>query len=298
MSELLRSEVALFREAQSIIAESLWWDDRGDVRWCDIDAGAIHTSPLGGDVDGRDDRVVTLPAPVSAFQPLSNGGGFVFAGADYVAVTADTGETPRRLASFKHHSERIRFNEAKCDTAGRFVVGSMNLDDEPNAAVYSVDESGKVTTLITGIGVANGFEWSDDGRTMWFTDTSTQAIYAGAYSDDGELSDVRVFVQGRSSDGLVRDVGGGFWNGIYDSGTVVHWNASGTKDLEFEVPAGHVTSVALGGADLSTLFIATARENLTEPELEAQPLTGSIFQVETTTRGFPVRSFGTPREGI
>jgi sugar lactone lactonase YvrE len=298
MSELLRSEVALFREARSIIAESLWWNDRGDLRWCDIDAGTIHTSPLTGSVNGRDDRVVGSPAPLSAFQPVLNGGGFIFAGADYVAVVVNDGEPPRRLATVDHHSERIRFNEAKCDTAGRFVVGSMNLDGAPDAAIYSVDESGKVSTLIAGIGIANGFEWSDDGRTMWFTDTSTQTIYAGDYSDEGELSDVRVFVQGRASDGLVRDVEGGFWNGIYDSGTVVHWDASGTKDLEFDVPAGHVTSVALGGADLSTLFIGTARENLTEFELEAQPLTGSIFQVETTTRGFPVRSFGTPREGI
>jgi sugar lactone lactonase YvrE len=99
------------------------------------------------------------------------------------------------------------------------------------------------------------------------------------------------------SDGLARDADGGFWNGIYDSGHVAHWDANGTKDLEFDVPAGHVTSVGFGGADLSTLFIATARENLTEQQLEAQPLTGSIFQVETSTHGFPVRSFGTPGKG-
>jgi sugar lactone lactonase YvrE len=297
MNTLLRSPVSLFREARSIIAESIWWDGRDALRWCDIDTGILYTSPIDGSASGEDDREFTLPAPVSAFQPATGDGEFVFAGADYVALANDrTGET-HRLAEFDHHSDRIRFNEAKCDPAGRFIVGSMNLDGDADGAIYSVDERGNVATLIGGVGVANGFEWSDDGRTMWFTDTSTKTIYSGKYSIDGQLSDVRVFASGLMSDGLARDAGGGFWNGVYDSGRVVHWNADGVQDLELDVPAGHVTSVGFGGAHLTTLFIATARENLTEQQLEARPLTGSIFRVETSTHGFPVRSFGTQRKG-
>jgi sugar lactone lactonase YvrE len=297
MNNLLRSHVSLFREARSIIAESIWWDGRDALRWCDIDAGAIHTSPVDGAVSGSDDRIIELPAPVTAFQPSESPDQFVFAGADYVGIAREGTGAIARLAEFDHHSARVRFNEAKCDPAGRFIVGSMNLDGDPDGAIYSVDEFGTVTTVIGGIGVANGFEWSGNGDTMWFTDTSTQTIYSGDYSSDGELSNVRPFVHGRMSDGLTRDTDGGFWNGIYDAGHVVHWDANGTKDLEFDVPAGHVTSVGFGGADLSILFIATARENLTEQQLEAQPLTGSIFQVETATHGFPVRSFGTARKG-
>jgi sugar lactone lactonase YvrE len=297
MKNLLRSEVSLFRQARSIIAESIWWDGTNSLRWCDIDTGTVYTSPLGGPVAGDEDRAVALSAPVSAFQPTAVAQEFVYSGGDYVAVSNEDGTGLRQLAKFDHHTDRMRFNEAKCDPAGRFVVGSMNLDGDPDGAIYSVDDHGSVLTLIGGIGVANGFEWSDDGTTMWFTDTSSQTIYEGDYSADGQLSDVRTFAHGRRSDGLARDVDGGFWNGIYDSGSVVHWNADGTNDLEFDVPAGHVTSVGFGGPNLSTLFIATAAENLTEQQLRAQPLTGSIFQVETSTHGFPVRSFGTQREG-
>jgi sugar lactone lactonase YvrE len=297
MKNLLLSEVSVFRRANSIIAESIWWDGTHSLRWCDIDTGTIYSSSLDGSVEGEGDRTLVLPAPVGAFQPTAHPHELVFAGADYVAIANEDGARVDRIAEFDHHSERMRFNEAKCDPAGRFVVGSMNLEGNPDGAIYSVDEHGEVLTLIGGIGVANGFEWSDDGTTMWFTDTSSQTIYTGDYSSDGALTDVRTFVHGHRSDGLTRDADGGFWNGIYDSGSVIHWDADGTKDLELDVPAGHVTSVGFGGPTMSTLFIATARENLTEQQLRAEPLTGSIFQVETSTHGFPVRSFGTLQEG-
>jgi len=298
MNALLQSDVTLFREARSIIAESLWFDDRDALRWCDIDTGTIHTSPSAGAPDGSDDDVVILPPPMSAFQPVADGSGFVFAGVDYVALAGADGAIERVLAKFEHGSDTVRFNEAKCDPAGRFVFGSMDFGGGTDCAIYSVDAGGSVQTLIGNIGVANGFEWSDDGATMWFTDTAAKTVYVGDYSDAGQLFNVRVFVEGHASDGLTRDVDGGFWNGIYDTGHVIHWDASGAADLEFDVPAGHVTSVAFGGSDRSTLFIATARENLTEQELEEHPLTGSIFRVETATHGYPVRAFGTTTKGI
>ncbi|HEY1529991.1 MAG TPA: SMP-30/gluconolactonase/LRE family protein [Galbitalea sp.] len=293
---LVLSGPIVFREARSILAESLWWDGRDGLHWCDIDAGTIHVSGQTGHVDGRDDRTLQLPPPVSAFQPLRDLDGFVFAGRDYVGVV-ENDQLVARIASFENFSDRIRLNEAKCDPAGRFIVGAMSLDHEPNTAIYSVDESGEVRTLIGGVGVSNGFEWSDDGSTMWFTDTATKTIYVGDYSGDGALSDVHVFSHGLMSDGLTRDASGGFWGGIYVSGSVAHWDANGDVDLEVDVPAGHVTSVAFGGHGLSTLFIATVRENLTESQLEASPLSGSLFRIETATHGLPVRAFGTPRKG-
>jgi sugar lactone lactonase YvrE len=164
---------------------------------------------------------------------------------------------------------------------------------EPDCAIYSVDADGEWRALVGGIAVANGFEWSDDGSRMWFTDTAAETIYVGDYGATGDLRNVEPFATGLQSDGLVRDTGGGFWNGVNDSGKVVHWDADGNRDVEFDVPAGHVTSVALGGPHLSTLYIATAREKLTELQLEDQPLSGSIFAIETATSGYPVRQFRT-----
>jgi sugar lactone lactonase YvrE len=288
---MLRSDLRVFREAKSIIAESIWWKSSGAVEWCDIDTGVIHSSPLEGAPDGSDDHLLELPPPVAAFQPADDG--YVVADRDTVFLVDTVGANRRTLARIVHASDSVRFNEGKCDPFGQFVIGSMHvIGGRPDAAIYVIADDGSYRTLIDNLGVANGFEWSDDGRRMWFTDTAANTIFVADY--DGErLENVRPFASGRASDGLARDADGGFWNGINDVGRVVHWTAGGEVDLEFDVPAGHVTSVGFGGGDYSTLFIATARERLTERHLEDQPLTGSIFAIDTATTGFPSRNFGT-----
>jgi sugar lactone lactonase YvrE len=289
VQNLLRSEVRVFRDAESIIAESIWWNPSGVLEWCDIDTGVIHSSPLDGPLDGTADQFLELPPPIAAFQPA--GDGYIVADRDSVFLVDRDGANRSTLATVDHASDAIRFNEAKCDPFGQFVVGSMDvMGGTSSAAIYLITPAGECRVLIDGIGVANGFEWSDDGRTMWFTDTAAATIFVGDY--DGEhLENVRPFVSGRASDGLARDADGGFWNGINDVGHVVHWTADGDVDLEFDLPAGHVTSVGFGGTDYSTLFIATAREKLTEQQLVDEPLTGSIFAIDTSTHGFAARGF-------
>ena len=41
----------------------------------------------------------------------------------------------------------------------------------------------------------------------------------------------------------------------------------------------------------ATLFVGSARENLAEAQLEAHPLSGAIFAIDTRTHGRPARSF-------
>ncbi|WP_414172233.1 SMP-30/gluconolactonase/LRE family protein [Clavibacter tessellarius] len=95
------------------------------------------------------------------------------------------------------------------------------------------------------------------------------------------------------SDGLTLDVDGYAWNGVYGGGKVIRWAPDGSKDLEIEVPAPNVTSVAFAGPDLRTLVIGTARENMTEEQLEEHPLSGGVFAIDTDVSGRPVNVFRT-----
>lgn len=58
-----------------------------------------------------------------------------------------------------------------------------------------------------------------------------------------------------------------------------------------ELPVANPTSVAFGGPDMSTLFVGTARENLTEQDLEQAPPSGAVFAVPTAVHGFPANTF-------
>ena len=57
------------------------------------------------------------------------------------------------------------------------------------------------------------------------------------------------------------------------------------------LPVDQPTSLTFGGDDLSTLYITTARENLTEAGIAAQPHAGDIFACTPGMTGRPSNLF-------
>lgn len=276
----------VFRAERAILIESPFWDARTrSLRWVDISAGTLH--------DSASDDVIELPPPLSAVQPAPDG--FVAALGDRVVLLDHGGAITGTVAAIEHAHAGLRLNEGKCDPFGRFVVGSMNLTTgEPDAALYRVSANGRVETLLGGFGVANGFEWSDDGRTMYVTDTSVSTVFRLDYGPGDAIGEPEPFLVGHASDGLALDTEGYFWNGCYGEGRVIRWTPDGEVDVEIEIPAPNVTGVAFGGDDLGTLFVGTAREKLTEEELTEHPESGSLFAIPTRARGRAVHSFAQP----
>lgn len=286
-------EPRVFRRLDAVVAESLFWDHRTDeLAWVDIEAGTFHRARLGGAVDGSDDRVTQLPAPVSAVQPAA-GGGYVAALRNRIVELYPDGELGRTIAHVRHAHRDSRFNEGKVDPFGRFVVGSMDAAGKPDAAVYLFTAEGEAEMLRSGFTVTNGMEWSDAGEVMYVTDTAQHVVYRARYGRGADpLGELEPFLVGRNSDGLTRDTAGGFWNGIYGDGEVAHWGADGRPRASVRVPAPNVTSVAFGGPDHRTLFVGTARENMTDEQLAAAPLSGSLFAIDGLAQGRPVHVFG------
>lgn len=276
------SEPTVFRELAMILGESLSWHD-GLLWWCDISAGIQHNSA------GLERH---FAPPLACVQPVL-GGGWVASFESSVAFLDSDDDTTTPLAAIQHRRAGIRLNEGKVDPAGRWVTGSMELTHtgDPDCAFYSVTADGTVRTLLGGIGVANGLEWSLDERTIYFTDTSVETIYRASYSEEGDVGEPSVFHTGAPHDGLAIDNEGCFWSAHYGSGVVARYDPDGTEILRVEFPAPNLTSVAFGGDDLSTLFVTSARENLTEEQLRRHPLSGSVFALQTETSGRPPFEF-------
>jgi len=194
-----------------------------------------------------------------------------------------------------------RMNDGKCDPAGRFWCGSIHEVSDPSqrlpvASMYRVDADRSVQKVRGGIKTSNGFAWSADGRTMYFTDTPTLNILAFDYDvRSGTMGNERVFAtvpqgQGRP-DGATVDVEGCLWSAHFAGSKVTRYSPSGEVMLTVEVPAQNVTSCTFGGADMSTLFITTAREDLTEKDLLRQPLAGNIFAYDAGVAGVPMHRY-------
>ncbi|ROQ38247.1 sugar lactone lactonase YvrE [Frondihabitans sp. PhB188] len=285
----MTSEPRLIVDARAILIESPVWDaDAQQILWCDITAGTLHrASP-----DGAQELEAVLPPPLASFQRRS-GGGLVVALQDRVVLTDDAGVYERDLVRVEHSHAGIRFNEGKCDPFGNFVVGGMDATrDDPDAGLYRITPSGEVTVLAGGFGTTNGIEFSDDGSMMWVTDTAVQTIYQASYDADGTLGELVPFSTGRTHDGLVRDSLGEFWSAIYGDGEVVHLSAAGELLETIALPAPNVTGITIGGADLTTLYVGSARENATEQQLQESPLSGGLFAVELDRPGVLPRLFG------
>jgi len=285
----------IFRSAPAILGESLTWDAAtGSMLWTDITAGLLHSSHVGDPVDGADDLTVQLPPPLASFGLADIRGqcGFIVSLGDRVVLADRAGSILRTVAWIEHSHPGMRLNEGKVDSHGSWVTGSMDLTTgDPDGAFYAVKSTGEVRTLRGGIGVGNGLEWSLDGTRIYFTDTSVSTVYTGRYSETGDITEVEPFLTDGPHDGLTIDVDGCLWSAFYGEGRVARFSPTGERMLELELPAPNVTSVAFGGADLRTLFVASARENLTEEQLLAHPLSGSIFAITTETSGRESRTF-------
>ncbi|UOQ70007.1 SMP-30/gluconolactonase/LRE family protein [Hymenobacter cellulosilyticus] len=67
--------------------------------------------------------------------------------------------------------------------------------------------------------------------------------------------------------------------------------ATGEKLSSVAVPAPHTSSCAFGGPELKTLFITSARQDLTPEQLAKYPLSGNLFATEPGVAGVPTHSF-------
>ena len=192
-----------------------------------------------------------------------------------------------------------RLNESKCDREGRLWIGTMrDYGLATTGALYRIDRALNCKRILHDVTVPNATCWSPDNRTMYFADTPDGRIRAYEFdAETGSLGPMRVLnasgLPGRP-DGATVDSAGGVWNARYDGSCVARIAPDGRVDRIIELPASRVTSCALGGPDLRTLYITTARQKLSPAELAAQPAAGGLFAVDVDVAGLPEPRFKLP----
>jgi sugar lactone lactonase YvrE len=282
--------VEVVAAAGAELGEGPMWDARsGRIAWVDILDRRIHlTDPATGATES-----IETPFHVGAIAPRAHGG-FIAALQDGFWVMGD-GPT-RRIASVPEARPSVRFNDGKCDPAGRFWAGTMAYDQARGAgALYRLDAEGRPTLVIDGVTISNGLDWSLDGGTMYYVDSPLQRIDAFDYvPSTGEISDrrtvVKVAPEMGTPDGLTVDADGGIWVALW-GGSAVHRYLHGRLDRVIKLPVSQPTSCAFGGAELDELYVTSASEGLSDSDRRAQPLAGALFRIRPGIRGRPTRSY-------
>jgi sugar lactone lactonase YvrE len=272
------------------LGEGPVWDARsGRIAWVDILGRRVHlTDPLTGATES-----IETPLHVGAIAARAKGG-FVAALQDGFWVIGDG--QPRRITTIPEARSGLRFNDGKCDPAGRFWAGTMAYDEATGAAaLYRLDADGRSTRVIDGVTISNGLDWSIDGTTMYYVDSPLHRIDAFDYEPStGEISNRRTAIQvaaeAGTPDGLTLDADGGIWVALW-GGSAVHRYLDGRLERVIKLPVSRPTSCAFGGADLDELYVTSAWEGLSDAERRIQPLAGSLFRIRTGIRGLPARSY-------
>ena len=275
--------------AQARLGEGAIWDTRAQMLWwVDITSRELHRF----DPATTRDHVWAMPSTIGTVVPRARGG-VVVALKNIIAAFDPETATLTTLAGIDQPDQR--FNDGKCDPAGRLWVGTIDFNETPNvAALYRLDERG-INSQIPGITISNGIVWSRDGRTCWYIDTPTRRVDAFDYDvTSGRLSNRRpavIFPAGDFyPDGMSIDANGHLWVAMWGGGCVLHCDPVSGRILgRIDVPgARNITSCAFGGTNLDTLYITSSRGDKTD---QALPSAGDLFVANPGVRGVPSPSF-------
>ncbi|WP_105030876.1 SMP-30/gluconolactonase/LRE family protein [Arthrobacter ruber] len=269
--------------------EGPYWDPRrGELLLVDMTEGDLLVRHEDGSFD-RHDVHPRLAAVIRGREA----GGYVL-GVERGFVFADDSFTVLEQGPAAFGDSAVRMNDGGCDTAGRFLCGSMGWEGGFGAgALYSLGRDHGVSTLLSGITVSNGLHFSPDGGTAFFSDTPTGRIDALGYDvDAGVFTDRSTFTVVEPAlgmpDGMAIDAEGGIWTALYGGGAVARYDASGRLAEHIPLPVTNVTACAFGGPELRTLFITTTQENIPKG---SESSAGALFAVEAGVAGAPLPMF-------
>jgi len=266
------------------VARCLYFVDilRGHVHWYDP---ATNTS-----------RIHQIGCMVGAVAPAERGDLILAVQHGFARLDPTTGAMTI-VADVDAGQSHLRMNDGKCDAAGRFWAGTMALDERPGAgSLYRLDADGRVHTMVRGVTISNGLDWSADGRLMYYVDSPTHSIdvfdfdaATGAIANRRTV--VRVPPEEGIPDGLTLDTDGCIWVALWGGGAVHRYTPDGTRDCVLRVGARYTTSCIFGGSDLRDLYITSSILGMSPDERAAQPEAGGLFRARPGPKGRPANRF-------
>lgn len=286
----------LILNAAATLAEGPVWDHRRQhLIWVDIEKSQVHLyDPASGA-----DICHQLDLMVGAAVPMETEGKLLLALADGLAIFDLSQQRLSYIAQTERELPGNRFNDGKCDPAGRFWAGTMSYEQRPGAgALYCVYTDYSVRRKIRDVTISNGLAWTANAQTMYYIDSPTQQVMAYDYDPStAEIGNPRVVIRIPPSlgtpDGMTIDREDKLWIALWGGFGVGRWDPLTGELLDMiRVNAPNATSCTFGGPDLDQLYITTARSGMSEEQLGRNPESGGLFLAKPGISGRPVDLFG------
>ncbi len=247
------------------------------VLWCERSARVFWTDILGSALfahhpaSGRTERW-NMPEPLASFAFTRQDGRLLAGLASGMAFFDLASEVFTPICKVEQ-GLTTRLNDGRCDRQGRFVFGTFN-QAEPRERIggyYRLNGDLSLEKLpLPPCAIANSICFSPDGATMFYANSPERTIRCCDIDPDtGALSGDRVFVtldgEVGEPDGSCIDADGYLWNAQWGASRVVRYAPDGQVERVVESPALQPSCVALGGPQLRTLYVTSARVGMAEP---------------------------------
>lgn len=276
--------LAVFDDRPCILGEGpLWHPGRGQLFWFDIMGKRLMTRDASGPRDWLFDRHASAAGWVDDDTLL------IATETDLCRFSLSTGQAAP-LVALEADNPRTRSNDGRADPMGGFWIGTMGKAAEAGAGTLYRYWRGELRCLRKGITIPNATCFAPDGRTAYFADTADHIVWRITLDADGwPMGDWQVFLDHRDSglnpDGAVVDADGHLIVAEWGASRVARYAPDRNLVEEIALPVPQPSCPALGGGDLSTLYVTTARQGLSAAAFHAAPLSGQTFAIATGWRG-------------
>ena len=281
-------EAARASSNRHVLAEGpVWSTETSRLLWVDIEEGKVFVGRIAhGAVEQT--HQFDFDGKVGAVVPGDDGSLLIAAQSKLVVIDADGS---RRDGPVLVPDASIRSNDGGCDPAGRFLIGTLHMDDrEGEDTLQRLEFDGSLTTIDTDLSISNGLAWSPDGTLMYSTDTLAGVIWVRDYdpaTGDYGARREHVKIDAGFPDGIAMDARGHLWVAIWGESEVRSFTTNGEPEHVVRVPVPHVSSVAFVGDKLDALLITTASRDLDSTGLARFPDAGRLFLVDVGAVGTP-----------
>ena len=283
-----------FTSSASLAEGAFWAWREQELIWVDILGQTVNRFDP---VTGRNCSY-TLPSLVGTAVPRTDGALHLALREGFARFDPASGRLSNLPIPPEHDQAHFRFNDGKCDPAGRFLAGSLSLKKEHNtSALYLLERGNRTRRLIEGVSISNGLAWSTDGETMYYIDTLTRRIDAFDYdlataTPTRRRPAVEIPEALGYPDGMTIDIDGCLWVALWGGSAIIRCDPKRGSILErIPLPVSLVTSCAFGGKNFDTLFVTSARCDLDSSARAQQPLAGSILALDLKVSGIPSNYF-------
>lgn len=254
-----------------------------DLVFVDLEGHSLHRYRLGdGDLSS-----IAFAQRVCTVAPAADGG-LLVALETRLEHLAEDGE---RTVVSTDVPAGVRLNDGRCDSEGRFFVGTTGYEREAGRGALHRLDSGRLITVVDGLTLPNGLGWSPRGDRLYLADSMERQVLVHDYDVGGPgvgslLAVIDLAHLPGYPDGLAVDSDGNLWIAFWDGGAVRCVGPDGTVRHEIELPVNDPTSCAFVGP--GDLVITTARGE------RGTPGAGDLFRATVPATGLPTTPWRPP----